>query len=204
MIFYIDTTTSYLDVALYEKGDLLTFLHDKLERNMGTKALYEIDLLFKSVKKKPQDIKKIMVVNGPGSFTGIRIGSTIAKVMAYCLKVPIITLSTLEVMAISSKEKISIPLINARRGYVYGGIYKEGKNVFKDRYISLFDLIKEGNKYGEVSYISNDLYEDIKTINYLPDFLKIIESNLLKESTPVHLVDANYLKKSEAEEKKNE
>jgi len=70
------------------------------------------------------EITKIIVVNGPGSFTGIRIGVTIAKVYAWTLKIDITTITSLEAMALSSKSNTTykVPMIDARRGYVFAGI----------------------------------------------------------------------------------
>ena len=82
-----------------------------------------------------KNFTKIFVVNGPGSFTGIRVGLTVAKVMAYSLNIPVVPVSSLEVMASGYDEDV-ISLIDARRGYVYAGGYDRNLDViYKDNYV---------------------------------------------------------------------
>jgi len=123
-ILYIDTTTSYLYTGLVVDKKLVSEVKKDLGKDLSSYTLKEIDTMLKQNHLEPNDIDKIIVVNGPGSFTGIRVGVTIAKTYAYSLKKEIVTISSLEAMAISSKEDdiIKVPLIDARRGYVYGAI----------------------------------------------------------------------------------
>ena len=126
-ILYIDTTTSYLYTGLVVDKKLVSEVKKDLGKDLSSYTLKEIDTMLKQNHLEPNDIDKIIVVNGPGSFTGIRVGVTIAKTYAYSLKKEIVTISSLEAMAISSKEDdiIKVPLIDARRGYVYGAIYSK-------------------------------------------------------------------------------
>ena len=92
-------------------------------QNLTEVTLPKIVSMFEKAKLQAKDIDKIIVVNGPGSFTGIRIGLTIAKVYAWSLKIPITTIYSLEAMSISSEgKKVHVPIINARRGYVFAAI----------------------------------------------------------------------------------
>ena len=61
-----------------------------LAKDLSRFTVDEVSKMFDEVNKKPNDVNKIIVVNGPGSFTGIRIGITLAKLMAFCLSIPII------------------------------------------------------------------------------------------------------------------
>lgn len=117
-ILYIDTTTSYLYTGLVVDKKLVSEVKKDLGKDLSSYTLKEIDTMLKQNHLEPNDIDKIIVVNGPGSFTGIRVGVTIAKTYAYSLKKEIVTISSLEAMAISSKEDdiIKVPLIDARRG----------------------------------------------------------------------------------------
>ena len=135
-ILYIDTTTSYLYTGLVVDKKLVSEVKKDLGKDLSSYTLKEIDTMLKQNHLEPNDIDKIIVVNGPGSFTGIRVGVTIAKTYAYSLKKEIVTISSLEAMAISSKEDdiIKVPLIDARRGYVYGAIYS------KDNMIRIFKM----------------------------------------------------------------
>ena len=76
--------------------------------------------------------EKIYVVNGPGSFTGVRLGVTIAKTFAYTLEIPIKTISSLELKAVSLVEKNKIVGVKENNGY-YIGIFDEDNNLMRRR-----------------------------------------------------------------------
>ena len=102
-LFYIDTTSSYLYTAIVKDSTLLIERKKDLGKNLSVETTNVVSDMFNEVGLKPIDIDKIIVVNGPGSFTGIRIGVTLAKIMAYSLKIPITTITSLEAMAKSIK-----------------------------------------------------------------------------------------------------
>ena len=83
MIFYIDTTSSYLYSALYKNGKIVDTLTVNLAHDLSSKTLSYVNDMFKRNDLSFSDLDKIIVVNGPGSFTGIRVGLTIAKVIGW-------------------------------------------------------------------------------------------------------------------------
>lgn len=203
MILYIDTCYKVLNIALYENNEILSSCSEKLENNMTDLTLKYIKKLFNSINKDITSLNKIIVANGPGSFTGIRIGLTIAKTIAYSLNIPIITISKLTTMAISSDSKYKIPIISAKRSYFYGAIFMYDKIIFKESYIKFDELkekLKDINNYVYISY-DNENIENLEQAKV--NFKKIIEYALNLKSTSVELVDANYMKKTEAEERNN-
>jgi len=111
MILYIDTCYKILNIALYENQKVLLSFNQKLENNMTDLTLIYINKLFEQTKKDISSLSKVIVSNGPGSFTGIRIGLTIAKTIAYALNIPIITISKLTTMALSSNSEYKVPII---------------------------------------------------------------------------------------------
>lgn len=202
---YIDTSSSYLNTALVEDNNLLASINEEFGQSLSEVVVPKIVSMFQENNIEPKDIDKIIVVNGPGSFTGIRIGITIAKVYAWSLNIPITTIDSLGAMAISSNEKkVHIPMINARRGYVYGAIYDEDNRILlKPQHIKQIDLEKEYQKYPNREIISNDeleINEQIKS--YTPNFLKIVNFYKDKENINPHAVNPEYLKLTEAEESK--
>jgi len=208
-VLYLDTSSSYLYAAIYEENAIIEEIKEKLDAELSVKALPLLTDLFTRSNIDPFSINKIILVNGPGSFTGIRIGVTIAKVYAWSKDISITTISSLEAMALSSIEAADyiVPLIDARRGYVYTGIYtKDNKKVLNDQYTSLSALlIATSSLDGTISYISNDILDVNATIEpYIPNINKIIEIYKDKEPINPHEIDANYLKKTEAEEKKEQ
>ena len=203
-ILYIDTSSNYLYSAIAEDKTILAEVKEEFGQSLSEEALPKIVTLFEQANLNPKDIQKIIVVDGPGSFTGIRIGITIAKVYAWSLNIPITTIKSLEAMAISSdSKKIHIPMINARRGYVYAAIYgAENEVILKPQHIELKELQKEIEKLSqEYEFISNDEFdtEFIKEA-YSPNFSKIIMHYKDRENINPHAVNPKYLKLTEAEE----
>lgn len=206
-ILYIDTSSSFLYSAITEDNDILSEIKEEYGHSLSEVALPKIVDMFNNNKLTAQDIDKIILVNGPGSFTGIRIGVTIAKVYAWSLNIPITVISSLEAMALSSlKNTNHVPIINARRGYVFGAIYDKDLNVIlKPQHIKLNDLKKEVEKLNEYEFISNDEFdEDIRVESYNPNISKIVGYFKDKESINPHSVNPEYLKKTAAEEHIND
>ncbi len=205
--FYLDTTSSYLYTAIVENNKIVDEVKKKFGRDLSAECLSEIEDMFNRCNLKPNDIDKIILVNGPGSFTGCRIGITIAKTMAWGLKIPITTISSLEAMALNGDDySYHIPLIDARRDYVFAGIYDQDNNeVLKGQYLKRETLeIAVSNLGDEYVYITNDdIKIDGKVIGYDPDIIDIVEKYKDKETINPHAIDANYLKLTEAEEKLN-
>ena len=202
---YVDTSSNFLYSGIVENNKILAEIKEEFGQNLSEVALPKIVELFDKTNLKAKDINKIIVVNGPGSFTGIRIGITIAKVYAWSLNIPITTISSLEAMAISSEnEKLHIPMINARRGYVYGAIYDSSyKEILKPQHIELDKLMKYLNDKEDYEIISNDNFDDeIKRERYDPSILKIVNYFKDKETINPHSVNPVYLKLTAAEESK--
>lgn len=199
---YIDTSSSFLYSAIIENDKIISEIKEDYGQNLSAIALPKISSMFTENSIMPKEIDKIIVVNGPGSFTGIRIGITIAKVYAWSLNIPICTISSLEAMSLSSKsDSVHVPILNARRGYVYAAIYNKNKVELKPQHIQFSDLEKKLKKYDKFIFISNDEFDDeIDCEKYSPDFLKIINYAKDKENINPHSVNPEYLKKTEAEE----
>lgn len=204
-ILYIDTSSSYLYAGIAEDNNLLAEVKKEFGTSLSEEALPEIVSLFTKTKLTAKDIDKIIVVNGPGSFTGIRIGITIAKVYAWSLNVPITTITSLEAMMLSSNtNKIKVPMIDARRRYVFSAIYDENNQVIlKPQHIKMDDLNKELEKLSDYTIIAKDELEEYDNKeDYNPDILRIINYFKDKEAINPHGVNPDYLKLTEAEESK--
>lgn len=186
---FIDTCSNCLIISTIIDNKIDYFFIDKNNNDTSSKIM-------KVLKEAVYDINtvdKIFVVNGPGSFTGIRVGVTIAKTIGFCLNIPIIKLSELELLATTKTDtKYNVSLIDARRGYVYAGIYDKDLNCYlEEQHILLNDI-----KYPD-SYTVIDNYDNI-------DLLKIIKKHEFDEPINPHDLKPNYLKRTEAEEKLND
>lgn len=198
----IDTSTSNIIVSIIENKKILYQYNENIISNMSSKILPIIDNGLKKVNLKLHDINKIFVVTGPGSFTGIRVGVTIAKTIAWALKIDIIPLSSIELMATTSTHKKKlVPMIDARRGNVFVGIYDNELNcIKKDKLLSLDELKTTLNDdYEFISYDNINIKNLVKpSINVL----KIINKHINDKSLNPHNLNPNYLKLTEAEENK--
>ena len=200
-LFYIDTTSSFLYTAIVKDNRLLIERKKDLGKSLSIETTKIVSDMFNEVNLKPTDIDKIIVVNGPGSFTGIRIGVTLAKIMAYSLDIPITTITSLEAMAKSIEtNKLIVPIINARREACYAAIYEYDKEIMPGEYLTIEKLkmmLIGLNK--DYVFISNDKFAfDVE--KYDPDILKIVNSYQDRERINPHLVNPLYLKLTEAEE----
>lgn len=199
---YIDTSSSYLYTGIVQNGKLISCIKENYGQELSRVALPKIVSMFDKCKLVAKDINKIIVVDGPGSFTGIRIGITIAKIFAWSLNIPIITITSLEAMAISNEsDNVLVPIIDARRGYVYSAIYEKGIEKLNPQHIKIVDLYDKLNKYDKYIYITNDNLDlNPEKCFYDPDILKIVAK--FGDKTPVnpHNVNPNYLKLTAAEE----
>lgn len=203
---FIDTSSNYLYTGIVKDDELLIETQEELYQNLSVEALPKIVENFEKISLKPTDIDRILVVVGPGSFTGIRIGVTIAKTIAWALKKKIIPVSGLKAMAISSDfEGYCMPMIDARRGYVYGAIYdKNASVVFEDCHILLSELESIAKEYNEIKVITNDELSTIySSEKYVPNITKIVAYYKNHDGCNAHMVNPIYLKKTEAEENAN-
>lgn len=198
----IDTCTSSLIISIIQNDKILAIHEEKLNSDMSTKIIPVMQELFNNLNMEPKDIDKILVAVGPGSFTGIRIGVTVAKTFAWSLNIPIVPFSSLELIATTNiKEDYIVPIINARRDFVYAGIYDEHLTVIeKDKYISIEDL-KNKLQDKNYSFVSYDTFENLTVTEPSINVLKIVEKYKNVEAVNPHKINPNYLKLTEAEMK---
>jgi tRNA threonylcarbamoyladenosine biosynthesis protein TsaB len=199
---FIDTSSSRIVVALTKNSQLINIINEVNGHDLSSRALPLIDKLFKMSNTEPSAIDRIYVVNGPGSFTGIRIGVTIAKMMAWTLNKEIVTISELELLATTDFDTdYIIPWIDARRKAVFAGVYDKNGNVVEDKYIKIQDLQESLENNKTYTFVSYDDVDEIKdSIKPEIDVLKVIERHQRDKSLNPHSVNPNYLKMTEAEE----
>lgn len=197
---FIDTSISFPTISIVKDNEVLFNFHEEIKMDMSSKILPIIDEGLKKLNIQLNSIDKIFVVTGPGSFTGVRIGVTIAKTIAWSLNKILIPISSLEYMATTKTEKsYLISMIDARRGNVFSGIYNnELECVQKDGLVNIEELLKDKNN--EYELIS---YDNIKnSIKPIPNVLKIINKHINDKGINPHSLIPNYLKMTEAEEKR--
>lgn len=197
----IDTSTSNLTVSIINNENIIYIYQENILSDMSSKILPIIDKGLKDNNLNLNNIDKIFVINGPGSFTGIRVGVTVAKTIAWALKKDIIPISSLELIATTNtSKKYIVPMIDARRGNVFAGIYDNNLNCVKnDKLISIEEINNLNSDYEFVSYDNVSLDSVVKpSIN----ILKIVNKHIKDNGINPHNLNPNYLKLTEAEENK--
>ena len=189
----LDSSNTSLSVGIELNGSLLGYTSYEAWQAQSEHMIPEIDALLKKYSLSRKDITGVVTAIGPGSYTGVRISLTIAKVIGLCLDVPIYPVSSLRVLKDFSKP--SICLINARSGRSYFGVY-EGKNVVEQDCIKtneeVLAYIKEHPNYsicGNVSYLGFE-NKDTNICSQMVDLLKVLKpiDNALALK-PVYLKD---------------
>lgn len=195
---FIDTSTDTLTVALLS-NDKVIDKNTISSQEHSRYAMIEIEKLFNKNNINPRSVESIMVTVGPGSFTGIRIGVTIAKTYAWACNINVIPISTLKAYALSNAgHKYYIPFIDARRGYVYGSVYDNEYNpIVEDSYILFDELIDKVKDLDDIVFIGNSE----SAIKPILDVERIYNYYKDEKGVNPHALFPNYLKKTEAEER---
>jgi tRNA threonylcarbamoyladenosine biosynthesis protein TsaB len=123
----IDSSTDILGLALMESGQLKGEYNLSLKRQHSEKLLPLMEQLFELLEIKAEDLDGVAVAIGPGSFTGLRIGITTAKMLGRIFSIPVKGISTLEIMAAGADGNFILPLLDARRERVYFSFYQKNE-----------------------------------------------------------------------------
>lgn len=183
---FISTYSELITIGLFKDNKLLMQKEKESEKSHSIYLVPMIDEILKENNIECQDLKEILVVNGPGSFTGIRLGVTVAKTLAYTLNIPIKTISSIEAISVSIKEPNKIITISDTKGK-YLGIFENNQLVHELIYLKNADYEQYIKKY------NYPIYEDSKL-----DLQSINNYSLEIASTPAHAVKAIYIKEIEA------
>ena len=186
--------TSFKDMVVgIARGDEVIYKCQKYAYQQQSEiAIDEIDKAFKETKINPKEVTKVIASIGPGSYTGVRIALTIAKVYCSMLHIELVPVTTLEMIAGVNGKKLSI--IDARSKMVYYGVYDNGK-VIKEPSLAkieeLNDLINEYKDYevvGETSLIG----KEEKQVDLIVNMLEVAKNK--KGVTSVDNINPLYLK----------
>ncbi|UJL47114.1 tRNA (adenosine(37)-N6)-threonylcarbamoyltransferase complex dimerization subunit type 1 TsaB [Virgibacillus sp. NKC19-16] len=219
-ILAIDTSNHVLGVAVMKDDKIAGEVVTNLAKNHSVRLMPAIDKLMREVQITPEQLDKIVVAKGPGSYTGVRIGVATAKSLAWALNIPIVGVSSLEVLNFQGRffNGAICPFFDARRGLVYTGLYKwknstletivEETNMLMEDFLKM--LAKEERK---VLFLSPDISLHQKAITESLGELAVIPegpyhvakpsylalAGLNREPDNLHTLTPNYLRLAEAE-----
>ena len=212
LILGIDTSTKICTCSIFDsENGVIAETSLSVKKNHSNIVMPIIDNLFKISDLNINDIDKIAVAIGPGSFTGVRIALGIAKGLAMALNKPLIAVNELDILeAIADgNENETIPLIDARKERVY---YKYQGNYIDDYLINLISNFDKNKKYvfvgdGAINYtniLKDNLGENaivLPMYNAFPRASILCELSLNKEEANIYTLEPEYVSKSRAERK---
>jgi tRNA threonylcarbamoyladenosine biosynthesis protein TsaB len=134
-VLALDSSTSSLTMAIVDGEEVLAERVVHAERNHSVFLLPEIEALMRGLELRPGDLRAVAVGCGPGSYTGVRIGVTVAKTFAWALGIPVYGVSSLEALALGGWRDASaasptvaapawvVPALDGRRGQAYTALF---------------------------------------------------------------------------------
>ena len=191
----LDSSNIYLSVGLAKDGKVVDSIFYNAWQRQSELMVTEVDNILKRNNIDKKELDAVVVGIGPGSYTGVRIGVTIAKTIAYALKIKVYAKSSLSLLKHGNSPTIC--LFNARSGRSYFAVYEGKKAIEKDTVIPNEEVLeyinehpsykicgdtaqigKESDEFNIIEALSDfdesELVENIFTLNpvYLKDLLK--------------------------------
>ncbi len=194
-ILVIDTATKYIYLSLVIDGKEKQSFYQEGINNHSVTIIPLLSEILENNKITLPEIDEVIVGIGPGSYTGVRIGVTVAKMIGYLNKIKVSKVSSLALIASASKFDNIIPYIDARRGNAFVAAFNKVNN--KLEYIDRDTL----ENFEEYKKKYNDTYECISEGE--PQIDIIIESKILEPVLNIHDLKPNYLRITEAERNKS-
>ena len=185
-ILSIDSSSLVATVAIVDEEKVLAEYTINHKKTHSQTLLPMLDEIVKMIEMDMSEIDAIAVSGGPGSFTGLRIGSATAKGLGLALGKPIIHVPTLEAMAYNfyQTDRLVCPIMDARREQVYAGLYEFDENGFKvvldQTPLAIKDLVEQLNSISRKVVFMGDgvpVYKDYITNN----------ASFVVEFAPAHL-----------------
>ncbi|MEX3747573.1 MULTISPECIES: tRNA (adenosine(37)-N6)-threonylcarbamoyltransferase complex dimerization subunit type 1 TsaB [Lysinibacillus] len=122
----IETANAPLSIAVVRDGKVIAEIVQNIKLTHSAGAMPAIEEVLVKAGIKPNELDAIAVSEGPGSYTGVRIGVTLAKTLAWTLKKPLVGISSLKTLAANAAlyDGFICPIFDARRSNVYSAVYK--------------------------------------------------------------------------------
>lgn len=191
LILALDSSSLVASVALLDDITVIAEYTVNLKKTHSQTLLPMIDEIIRMTGIEKTEIEAVAVTDGPGSFTGLRIGAATAKGLAYAWNVPIIGVSTIKAMAYNFNHcnKLVCPIMDARRNQVYTGIYlckeEELTEVLAPCAISIEEL----------AHILND---QNKEVVFVGDGIPVHQQYLDEHLSNPHFFAKNHLNRQRA------
>ena len=209
-VLAFDTSSKALSLAILEDKQVLAETTINIKKNHSITLMPAIDFLMASLDWTPKDLDRIVVAEGPGSYTGLRIAVATAKTLAHTLNIELVGMSSLLALVPSQQEGLVVPVMDARRNNVYAGFYQSGQAVRSEAHLPLVEVLEiAGVANQPVTFVGDTaaFAEQIEAAlplaaiqPTLPDATAIGRLGLDLPAQSIHDFVPNYLKRVEAEE----
>jgi tRNA threonylcarbamoyladenosine biosynthesis protein TsaB len=148
-LLHIDTAIVTASVCLSLNEDVIELLSNPLQKDSASWIQTGVRQLMEIANIQLQQLSAVSISAGPGSYTGLRVGMATAKGLCYALNIPLVTISTLKMMAVAAqneKTDLICPMIDARRMEVFTAIYDKSL----EEIISPHNIILDENSFNEI------------------------------------------------------
>ena len=189
----LDTSHRTLTIALIDQDTLVYRFQKDAFKAQSETIMVELDQAFKRVGWAPRQLEAMVITDGPGSYTGIRIAMTIAKVICQQASLPLYCVSSLQLLAGIHGKSASV--MDARSHRVYFGLYENGNPVIEDTILAVDDVM---NFIDEKTIIYGDgvlIHKETSLPDLGQRFLDLKPYWKLVEN--IHTLQPRYLKESE-------
>ncbi len=147
LILCIETSTTVCSVALTQNHQVLSSLREDVPNSHSTLLTVLIEKLLAQGGFQAEDLDGVAVSSGPGSYTGLRIGVSVAKGICFALDIPLMAITSLEIMAAQFLQKppdvtvqdLLCPMIDARRMEVYSALYRNDLSLVREVEAEIID-----------------------------------------------------------------
>ena len=208
-VLAFDTSSKALSLAILEDKQVLAETTINIKKNHSITLMPAIDFLMASLDWTPKDLDRIVVAEGPGSYTGLRIAVATAKTLAHTLNIELIGMSSLLSLVPRQQEGLLVPLMDARRNNVYAGFYENAKPVMPEAHLSFAEVLEKVTDAEQVTFVGEvgpfveQIQEQLPQASYQETWPNAANLALWawdKKADSLHDFVPNYLKRVEAEE----
>lgn len=176
----IDTATMVCSIGLADLKRTVAEMTLHTRKTHSERLMPMIQQMIADAELTPQDLSGIAVSIGPGSFTGLRIGITTAKSMAFALGIPVIGIPTLEALAAQFpySRHLICPIIDAQKGNVYTALYRtdEGypKRTNEYQILNIDDVVKHLLSCGQSVILTGEISEFHEQVQQAADTSSVL------------------------------
>lgn len=188
----LDTSFKEMVVGIVKDNQLIYKMQKYAFQRQSEIAVQEVEKAFKETNLNPKDINKVIVTYGPGSYTGVRIALTIAKVFCSSLKIELVPLTSLQALSGAKGKKIA--LIDARSNMAYYSVFDNGVILENANIIKIEKLNELLEKYENFEVVGDTFLigKENKEIDIVSNMFEL--SLMTKGVKEVDNVNPLYLK----------